>query len=360
MDLKVHSETSPRVQRHPVNTTLTRSLAGSETSVQTLTTTRRVDYLDGWRGIAILLVLQSHFLPYHDFDSGRLGVEIFFCLSGLLMSELLFIRRVPLATFYRRRISRILPAYIVFVAIVYGVAAQAGRPTGAGEVVSTFLFLRTYLPSQPDIWNTGLPIGHLWSLNVEEHSYVFLSLVALWAALSASVRGREAWVLAAAAAATVVVDYFYIHSPSMAGTNFEIHSEIAATPLLLSAAYRLVRDRVAHFVKPWMPLVALALALFAYLPNTHWWTSDVVTPLLLAFAANHLRETSAAVRGLLSTRLLRQFGIWSYSIYLWQQPFFMYKSSLPAGLAVLGAMLAALISFYLVEGPCRAWINEHF
>ncbi len=339
-----------------MNTALTRSLAGTPALDGHAATVERVGYLDGWRGLAILLVLQGHFLPIPGFDSGRMGVEIFFCLSGLLMSELLFIRRVALATFYKRRLSRILPAYLVFVAVVYGVAAQAGRQTDLGEVVSTLLFLRTYLPSTPDIWHSGLPIGHIWSLNVEEHSYVFLSLVTLWSAL----RGREAWVLGAAAATTVAIDYYYMQSPSMAGVDFEIRSETAAMPLLAAAAYRLVRDRVSPYIKPWVPLAAVAVATLAYLPHARWWLSDALTPLLLAFAANHLRETGPAVRRALSSLPLRQFGLWSYSIYLWQQPFFMHKSSLPNGVAAAGAMLAALTSFYLVEGPCRAWINERF
>ena len=60
---------------------------------------RHIDYLDGWRGLAIALVLQSHFLAIGGFNSGRLGVHVFFVLSGLLMGRILFIKRVPLGTF---------------------------------------------------------------------------------------------------------------------------------------------------------------------------------------------------------------------------------------------------------------------
>ena len=60
---------------------------------------QRIDYLDGWRGLAILLVLQGHFLIIQGWHSGRMGVDVFFCLSGLLMSRLLFQRRVRLSPF---------------------------------------------------------------------------------------------------------------------------------------------------------------------------------------------------------------------------------------------------------------------
>ncbi len=57
------------------------------------------DYLDGWRGLAILFVLQSHFLPIAGFRSGSMGVHVFFALSGLLMSRILYDKREPLKIF---------------------------------------------------------------------------------------------------------------------------------------------------------------------------------------------------------------------------------------------------------------------
>lgn len=316
----------------------------------------RVDHLDGWRGLAILLVLQSHFLPWPAIDSGQMGVDIFFCLSGLLMSNLLFVKRVSLVHFYKRRISRILPAFVLFVTIVYGVAAWQGKGRGWDEIVSTLLFLRTYLPDHPDIWHTGLPIGHLWSLNVEEHSYVFLSLLTLIAVL----RGREAWVVAGVSVLSMALYYVYETSHRFAGGSFEIRTEIAASFLLVSAAYFLVRHRVAPLVRPWMPLAALVVASFGYLPHAHWWMSAIVSPLGLAFCVNHLDATPASVRSLLTWQPMRQMGLWSYSIYLWQQPFFQFKSSMPVGVAALGALLAGLASFYLLENPSRDWINRRW
>ncbi len=313
----------------------------------------RIDYLDGWRGLAILLVLQSHFLPWAGIESGQLGVDAFFCLSGLLMSEILFVRRTPLVRFYKRRISRILPAFALFVVVVFGVAAALGAKHEWVELLSTLFFLRTYFPAQPDIWSTGLPIGHLWSLNVEEHSYVFLSVLTLLPFL----RRREAWVLGAVSVVSMALYYVYSVSPSMRNASYEIRTEVAASFLLVSAGYFLVRHRVAPWVSPWMPLAAFPIAALGYLPTAHWWVSAIVSPLALAFAVNHLSEAPAAVRQLLATVPMRTMGVWSYSIYLWQHPFFTYKAMLPTGVAFLGAMATGLLSFYLLENPARAWIN---
>jgi peptidoglycan/LPS O-acetylase OafA/YrhL len=314
---------------------------------------QRAGHLDGWRGVAILLVLQSHFAPLAQVDTGKLGVDIFFGLSGLLMSQLLFVERVPLATFYQRRISRILPAFLLLVAVVHAAAAWNGDVRGPLEIVATLAFLRTYLPQQPDIWHTGLPLGHLWSLNVEEHCYVFLGLLALPAVL----RGREAAVLAAASLGCMALYWLYAITPSMAATSFEVRTEVAALPLLVSAGYFLLRPRVAPLVRPWMPLAALAVAAAGHLPQAPWWVNAFITPLALAFCVNHLGQAPRWLLAVLGSRPLRQIGLWSYSIYLWQQPFYIHQAALPPGTAVLGALAAGLASFYLVEHPLRRWIN---
>jgi peptidoglycan/LPS O-acetylase OafA/YrhL len=74
---------------------------------------QHLDYLDGWRGLAITLLLMGHFHPIPEINFSAAGVNLFFVLSGLLMSKLLFVKAVPIPTFYQRRISRILPAFFV-------------------------------------------------------------------------------------------------------------------------------------------------------------------------------------------------------------------------------------------------------
>ena len=61
------------------------------------------DYMDGWRGLAISLLLVGHFLPVPGINLGAVGVRLFFVLSGLLMARLLFVQKVALCTFYRQQ-----------------------------------------------------------------------------------------------------------------------------------------------------------------------------------------------------------------------------------------------------------------
>src|SRR5690606_14066044 len=112
-----------------------------------------------------------------DMDFGRLGVDLFFVLSGLLMSRILYERRVPLKTFYWRRASRILPVFFLFIASMFTLAQVRELDWPTIEVIASLAFLRTYFPDV-SIWQSAVPIGHLWSLNVEEHAYIILALIA--------------------------------------------------------------------------------------------------------------------------------------------------------------------------------------
>jgi peptidoglycan/LPS O-acetylase OafA/YrhL len=304
----------------------------------------RVGYLDGWRGLAICLVLQAHFLQVASFDSGSLGVDVFFCLSGMLMAEILFVRRAPLATFYQRRASRILPAFFAYVLITYGVLHLLGKHNGPLDFVATLTFLRSYIPATPDIWSTGMPIGHIWSLNVEEHSYLLLSLVAL------CVRRRAGLILIGIGLLSFAIHVVYLRW--WGPMNWRLHTEVMAANIFLAAGYRLVRpERVPRA----LPLVAVAIAAtcYAYLP--WWWAQSMLAPLLLAFSVNHLEQLPG--RWILETPVLRRMGIWSFSLYLWQQPYYDMRDRLGIAVGLSLAIATGLASYYLLERPARTWLN---
>lgn len=328
----------------------------NEASVHGEGTLERLAYLDGWRGLAIAFVLADHFLSFTVFESGLLGVNIFFCLSGLLMSRILYVKRTNLTHFYKRRISRILPAFILFVVTVYTVSFLVGMPHSWIEFLSTLAFLRTYIPETPNIWQAEIPIGHLWSLNVEEHCYVLMSLLTLPLLL----RGKEGGLLIGLAILAAMTHVWYIEVPALGVILPEIRTETASATLLASAGYHLVKDRWADRIKPWMPLAAFGIAILSYSTYVPWWSSILIAPFMLAFAVNHLDGTYQLVRAALAVPPLRLLGIWSYSIYLWQHPFQAYKSAFIPGTAFLAAMLMGVCSFYLFENPIRNWLNRNW
>jgi len=95
------------------------------------------------------------------------------------MSITLFEKRISLHDFYIRRLSRIYPALNFYIVVVFGVAWLFSMLFTVNEFISTLFFLRTYYPAELYIWATDVAIGHLWSLNVEEHAYLLLSFISV-------------------------------------------------------------------------------------------------------------------------------------------------------------------------------------
>lgn len=313
---------------------------------------RHIPHLDGWRGLAIASVLLGHFVGTPGFASGRLGVDLFFVLSGLLMSRILFEERAQLRTFYLHRVSRVLPVFLLFcVAMILFTQVAAVRWT-LTEIWTTLFFVRTYYMEIP-IWSTEAPVGHLWSLNVEEHSYVLLALLAALPFM----RGREGWFLIGLGFACAAFIIWYYKHPDVRPTdNYTLRTECAAIGIFLAAGYRQLR--LTDLVQPWMPIVAFALGVACYaneyVPS---WAQMLIAPFLFAFAVNHIGDTYRVVVRALEWRPLCLLGVWSFSVYLWQHPFYIYQDAFPAGVALLCAMMVGLVSFYLYEKPMRSWLN---
>ncbi|MFN0085075.1 MAG: acyltransferase family protein [Blastocatellia bacterium] len=315
---------------------------------------KHVPYLDGWRGLAILLVLCEHFIGSGSFELGEMGVDTFFVLSGMLMSNILFVKRSSLGNFYKRRISRIFPALLTFLFVVYLTDFAITRHFDWREALSTASFIRTYYPSSPALWDLPLPLGHLWSLNIEEHAYILMSLITT----ILLVRKREWLVLVSLGLLSIFIYLAYYHFPSIAPHNFELRTEAKASFIMMSAGYFLIKGRLARYVNPWHVLIASASVAFCYITGEGAWRY-ILAPMLLAFIVNHLAQSPDLMRRILTWKPLRKLGTWSYSIYLWQQPFYQYKRHHHLGSTiVLLAVLTGISSFYLIEDPMRAWLNS--
>ena len=323
----------------------------------------RIDYLDGWRGIAILFVLIDHFFIFSKFaDVGRMGVDIFFVLSGLLMSRILYIKRTPLGTFYRRRISRVFPVFFIYVSLMCAISLFFGLTEEHENYLYTLTFLRGYFPVGVDMVNTGLPIEHIWSLNVEEHAYVILSIITLFAFL----KRREYIALFMVGFGSIFAFYFIATKTDIPFPAFERQTHVLLGHLMVSAGYFLIRDRFAHLVQSWMPVVAFILAALCYTDWAHWTFRWALTPFFLAFAVNHLDKVPEFVKSFLRFAPIRLFGIWSYSIYLWQSPFYNYLVRHELAfeyanvLGFIGATVVGVFSFYIIENPIRRYLNNNW
>lgn len=318
---------------------------------------QHLHYLDGWRGLAIFFLLLGHFFPVPGINLGAVGVNFFFVLSGVLMSRLLFIQQVPIPQFYRRRIARIFPAVIVFLIVMVGSRLLIGQPVAWDDVAAAALFVNNYVVGE--LGANAMPFGHFWSLCVEEHSYIVLSLLALAARRHL---GRAAVLVPVAALIIGAIGLNY--AVRFSGTDLfklGMHSEAAAFGIFAAAALLLLFEgrqipRLPSVVYP--ALVVLGIAM-------HWWSMPASVRMLagvgmFALTVNLLFNAPPAVHAALSLKPLRMLGLWSFSIYIWQQPFYLLSKyhGLPPVLGLLLAIGCGIASFYLVESPARSWLNR--
>ena len=344
---------------------------------------RRLAYLDGWRGLCILAVLAGHFLPFHALDFGDLGVEMFFVLSGRLMADILFVERYPLPAFYLRRFSRVWPGLAVYVAF----CAVSFRAPGflhvrLVDIAAALTFLSNY---RVEFFGQSQVLDHTWSLAVEEHSYVVLGLLAVWLRGRAAIRAR--WVilgLALVMAVNGIVQTYVFPSKDLvldiparhALVYFDVYwrSDIHAASVFGAAfVYLHFRNRDGDTL-PRAAVAAVALCgVLCFISALPMPVRFTIGTACLAVSVCALDAPSNPLRGILGNRILILFGTWSYSIYLWQQVFYkLFQSMRDSGTLtavegvlfrpafVLGACVAGILSYHLVERPARRYINERW
>lgn len=317
---------------------------------------QHIPYLDGWRGLAILCVLSAHFSSYDHF--GGLGVTIFFVLSGILMSRILFVENTSLITFYRRRGARILPVFVLYLVVVFTLWKILFDKSSATEFAYTLLFLRTYMQGSP-ISHSDFPIGHLWSLNVEEHSYVLLSIITLLVARG-SMKAVTA-ILAGCSLLCLGFFFYYKMYPPAAPSLFTQRSEIAAFPLLLSSTIYMLKQHYPLRAPRWLAIAALAAAFLVAALTTSVFARWLLTAVLCAVAVNALEMSPTWFLRALSHPALTWFGVCSYSIYLWQQIFYYcnryFKDVAYYNAYAIGiSLVVASGSYYFYEQPLRRWL----
>lgn len=318
----------------------------------------RLIYLDGWRGCAVALVLIGHFTPIPGIRLGPLGVELFFVLSGRLMAEILFIQKTPLKTFFPRRINRVYPALLVFVLVTAAVSQFSDMRVGPKAVATSLLFISNY-----NLWVPGLYqhafVDHLWSLCVEEHSYVVLALVVL-AGRAFGVRPLPTLIMI-----TVLGFINGILSMSVFGLNYyETYwrTDVHIASITAGAAIHLWLSRGSIDAPGWLAPLMLFLGICFNFSIFHTTVNYTIGTLCLAVSVCTLGQSVQWFCRMFDNRVAVVLGIYSYSLYLWQQPFYkMHRAddlSLVAGLAITFALAA--LSFHFVERPARSYLNKKF
>jgi len=355
--------------------------------------------LDGVRGLAILLVMLYHFRADLDSSSllqhaiqwfseyGKTGVDLFFVLSGFLITGILLDSRDAVnrfSAFYMRRILRIFPVYYLSLAVVFLVVPYIfpGDPVSQRPASERVLFL-TYLQNWPGDIQPAWPrlLVHYWSLAVEEQFYLLWPMVVFFLTprrVLQVIAGACLFSLALRLALVIVnvfPDVYYRNTFARMDTLLIG----AACALLLRNETTAARLR-RHARWLWFVPIALlfiwrspypAFAARVTLEKTIGLTAIALSYAALLVAVVLTMGSKSMVQQFFSSRIMRLFGKYSYGIYIWHLLVaqLVRKGEAALHLQVPGivnmpimiaaALSAALCSYALWERPFLA-LKRHF
>lgn len=305
---------------------------GSSVQSNLTPTGERIPALDGWRGIAILLVLVDHlqsFIKWRSFwpwsETGQHGVTVFFVLSGFLITSKLLQTPRGLKRFYMRRFFRLMPvawAYILAICLLTKIPHIS--------VLGCLFFFRNYTHLD---WYTE----HFWSLSMEEQFYLVWPCV-----LIVFGRRNARWIAISGALAVALWRYwhwaYFDHYP------LAFHTQVRADALLVGCLAALIAPKIRIEAAATAIIVLLYCMLrFHRLPPL---IENLAIAALILYSVQNPASLSSRV---VAWRPLSWLGVVSYSIYVWQQVCF--KPTRPYWSPLMIPVLA-LCSYYLLEKPC--------
>lgn len=332
---------------------------------------RRVAALDGIRGLAILVVMIGH---AGWLAMGAAGVDMFFVLSGYLITGLLLDERqqtghVRFYHFYARRFLRLAPALLLVVTLY--VIASALLHMGFRRAVEDAVLAVGYAANWTLAFGMDRPrfLAHTWSLCIEEQYYLLWPVTAL-AIYRLLGRGKMAAALCLAGAVAVMAYRQWMLTAGGGGASFfrvYYGLDTRGDALLLGSAMAFFTPRLPELIAPpvgWMGLAALLgyLATDGFGRGYSFVVPAACTVLILFSLLNAPRSSLAAV---FSLKWLAWLGMISYGVYLFHYPilaYMGYKKWDAWGLTLIGLPLSlalAVASFYLLERPCLR-LKDHF
>ena len=350
--------------------------------------------IDGLRAIAILSVVGFHAFPAW-FKGGFIGVDVFFVISGYLISSIIFGSLdkggFSFVEFYSRRIKRIFPALVLVLVASYafgwfvlfpGEYKQLGKhiASGAGFVSNFALWSESgYFDNEA----VTKPLLHLWSLGIEEQFYIVWPLLLYWVW---KLRSNLLVLIILIVIVSFWLNISKVHSDAvgafyspvtrfwelLAGStlayltlykqNLFAQARQLLMPRPVQSATAPVQDRTAlREIKSTVGIVFIAVATFALnrdMAFPGWWA---LLPTAGAYFLISAGPQAWLNRKVLSHPVLVWFGLISYPLYLWHWPLLTFarivESDTPSGktrsAALLASVLLAWLTYLFIEKPVR-------
>ena len=337
--------------------------------------------IDGLRAIAVIAVILYHsqisIFGNQHFKGGFIGVDIFFVISGYLITSIILKELVTTGSFsfkhfYERRLRRILPALLFVMLISLPFAWIYLLPSSFVDFSKSILYSLGF-SSNFYFWNSGQiygaengllkPFLHTWSLSVEEQFYIFFPIILLLTFKYFKKYIPHIFILGFIIS-LVLADWGSINHPSF---NFYILPtrawELLAGSILayseIILGYR-GKQKKLYLVFPSLGLFLIGFSILIYNDQIFHPSFYTLIPILGVCLIIWFSNKDELVTKILSSKLFVGIGLISYSLYLWHYPVFAYfrtnfaeNDVLKKLLLMVIILILSIISYYFIERPAR-------
>ena len=334
--------------------------------------------ITGLRALAVVPVLLFHSFP-NSVPNGFLGVDIFFVISGYLISGIIFrgLKRGDFSwtEFYSKRVKRIIPnllAVLLFVGVLGWFFLTATEYSALGRAIfgSAFFFENLRLLSRVGYFDPAAiykPLLHVWSLSVEEQFYIFFPLLCMliWRVLK-----RPVYLLCFIVTLTAVSLFWYLSTDDR---SFAFYFPLTRFWELSFGICLAWGEVFKNFTLPrkvvdGLSLIAVSIVCFCFFAPAGWFVGQGYVNLFCVLGALGLLASGSGAlvnRTILSIRPVVYVGLISYSLYLWSWPMNSFQVMVyPEGgvalkcVVLLFAFLVSAFAYKYLENPVRVLRGE--
>lgn len=328
--------------------------------------------LDGWRAISILMVIIYHAAwfklgpetsafdgkTWHLFKVGTYGVSIFFTISGYLITSRILAEYKKygffnLRDFYIKRFFRIFPPFYFYLFSIFIINYLIDLKISGWDFITSLCFLRIYHFESLD-WYTA----HIWSLCVEEHFYILLSLVFFVWGIT-----KSRWVIAGSLVLVFIwniMSFRYKDIPSIEILIKYLKVFSWMDYMFVGSLFAFLSNNFQKIRLSLIPFQPICIVLYFFLLFIDFHFKILIMPIytgLLIYLTS--LNVNIWVHHLFENKWVRQIGKISYSLYLWQQLFLVTQKSYNANIGLLQslpvniicAFLMAIFSYKFIERP---------
>ena len=334
--------------------------------------------IDGLRAIAVIAVIVNHF-SNDILPSGYLGVDIFFVISGYVITSSIYLRQSNnflefISNFYSKRIRRLIPALILYV-LVLSVVICMLRPIVKGVLVNAIASLlgisnvALYFSSKDyfAISNLINPFMHTWSLGVEEQFYFLFPLIT-WVTgyakkISGSIKSLGFIILILSLASLITFIYYYPINQSAAYFLMPMRFWEIGAGCLLFILYQNEKSFYESLKNIPASIFLFLIVIVLFLPTSYAVLSNIAIVLLTSFLIFCIKDTSLPYKFLTNNKIV-YLGLISYSLYLWHWGILSISYLTIGGIFAWSLPIQLILVFYIahlsykyVETPFRKIVN---